>query len=167
MNKEVVLILHNIRSKYNIGSIFRTADAAGVSRIFLTGYTPAPTDRFGREVKEIAKVALEAQKTVAWEKNSIENALKKLRKNGFQIISVEQSKSSIDYKKIKPKFPLALVFGNEVTGLNKKILKNSDLIIEIPMRGKLTRNRRLGDVGKESLNVSVAAGIIVFRISNV
>ena len=164
--KEVVLILNNIRSAYNVGSIFRTADTAGVSKIFLTGYTPAPNDRFGREVKEITKVALGDQKYIKWEKNSIEKTLKILRQSKFQIIAVEQNKKSVDYKKIKPKFPVAFIFGNEITGIEPKVLKASDLIAEIPMRRKLARNRPRGEGRKESLNVSVAAGIILFRMLN-
>lgn len=157
MKKQAIVILDNIRSKQNVGSIFRTADCAGVSKIYLCGTTPAPIDRFGRGVKEIVKTALGAEKTIEWKyAKSTRTVLKKLKKSGFQIIAIEQNKNSLDYKKIKPKFPVAFVVGNEVTGIKKSVLKLCDTIAEIPMRGK-----------KESLNVSVAFGAAVLRILNI
>jgi len=155
--KEAILILHNVRSKINVGSIFRTADAVGITKIYLTGYTPAPLDRFGRVVKEIAKSALGAEKTVSWEKTqNIKKVLVDLKKKKFQIIAVEQSKKSIDYKKVKIKFLVAFIFGNEVTGISEEILKSADVIVEIPMKGD-----------KESLNVAVSVGVALFRILGV
>lgn len=157
MNKKAVMILSDIRSEHNVGSIFRIADCAGISKIYLCGYTPTPIDRFNRPSKTIAKTALGAEKTVSWEKiANIENLIKKLKKDGFQIIAVEQSKKSVDYKKVKPKFPIAFIFGNEVDGLSEKTLKLTDIIAEILMQGK-----------KESLNVSISAGIAIFRILNI
>ena len=156
-DKRVCLILHNVRSNHNVGSIFRTADAVGVSKIFLSGYTPAPTDRFGREVKEISKTALGAEKNIEWEKIKNTNTLiKKLKKEKVLIIGVEQSKKSVDYKKIKINSPVVFIFGNEVNGLPKLILNKCDIVAEIPMKGK-----------KESLNVSVSAGVFLFRILGV
>ena len=152
--KQIYLILHNIRSIQNVGAIFRTADAAGMSKIFLTGYTPAPIDRFGRARGDFAKTALGAQNIMAWESiNSINFLIKRLKKEKIKIIAIEQSKNAIDYKKIKIKFPSAFIFGNEVRGLSKSILNKSDKIAHIKMFG-----------GKESLNVSVAAGIFIFRV---
>ena len=157
MKKEIHLILHNIRSVYNVGAIFRIADACGVSKIYLGGYTPLPIDRFGRERKDVSKSALGAEKTVSWENYSdISELIKNLKKDGVEIITVEQSKKSIDYKHFKLTKPTAFIFGNEVEGVDKEILKQSDKIIEIPMMGK-----------KESLNVSVSAGIVLFRILNI
>ncbi len=151
--KQKILILHNIRSIHNVGSIFRTAEAAGVLKIYLTGYTATPQDRFGRARKEIKKTALGAENIVLWEHIlRIGDVFKKLKKEGFLIIGVEQSKHSINYKKIRQKQKMAFVFGNEVRGLPLAILKQCDAIAEIPMKGK-----------KESLNVSIAAGIILFR----
>ena len=160
------LILDNIRSAHNVGAIFRTADAAGVAKIFLIGTTPCPIDRFGRTRKEIAKTALGAEKTMAWEwrpvfsvgKGGFSDLVRELKKTGFKIIGVEQNKKSVDYKKIKlpPKTKAAFVFGGEVSGISPAHLKNCDIIAEIPMRGK-----------KESLNVSVAAGIAMFQILGV
>ncbi len=150
----IYLILHNVRSLYNVGSIFRTADGAGVSKIFLTGYTPAPVDVFGKYRKEISKTALGAEKYVPWEVvRYIEPIINRLKKLKIQIVALEQAKGSVDYRKFKPKFPIALVLGNEVRGLSRDVLKKCDRVIQIPMRGK-----------KESLNVSVATGITLFSL---
>ncbi len=152
--KRVVAILYDIRSTHNVGSIFRTADAAGVSKIYLTGYTPTPTDRFGRVQKDIAKTALGAEKSVPWEQVKSPSALiTRLKKEGFHIVGVEQAKNAIDYRRVRLKANTAVVFGNEVTGIPSALLKKCDVLAEIPMRGK-----------KESLNVSVAAGIALFRL---
>jgi len=151
------LILHNIRSTYNVGSIFRTAEACGISKIFLTGYTPTPLDNFGREVKAITKTALGAEKEIEWEYFSQPKQLiEKLKKDGVGIIGIEQHKNSVDYKKIKLKKSTAFVLGNEVRGISQQLLSQCDQIVEIPMQGQ-----------KESLNVAVATGVILFRILNV
>ena len=153
---ENILILHNIRSVENVGAIFRTADAAGINKIYLTGYTPAPVDRFGRKRGDLAKSALGAEEFVKWEqKKTASSVIAKLKREGFYIIGLEQDKNSIDYKKIKPKNKNAFLVGEEVAGISKNNLKKCDIIAEIPMRGK-----------KESLNVSVALGIARFRILN-
>jgi 23S rRNA (guanosine2251-2'-O)-methyltransferase len=154
------LILHNIRSTYNVGSIFRTADACGISKIFLTGYTPTPLDNFGREVKALSKTALGAEKDVAWEYYSqVGKLIKKLKKEGVEIIAIEQDQKSIDYKKVNPPSggkKVAFILGNEVRGLSKQLLEQCDVVAEIPMKGK-----------KESLNVSVTAGVALFRILDI
>jgi len=153
----MVIILDNIRSTYNVGSIFRTADGVGVEKIYLYGITPAPLDRFEKIRQNIAKVSLGAEKTVPWEKiGSASRLIDKLKKDGCKILAVEQSRKSVPYYKSNVKSQLskvALIFGNEVSGISKPLLKKADKIIEIPMRG-----------AKESLNVSVAAGIILFRM---
>lgn len=155
--REVYLILENIRSNFNVGSIFRIADCVSVSKVYLCGYTPAPHDKFGRENKEMKKVSLGGEASVPWEKVfSVSRLVKDLKEKGFQIVSLEQAKDSIDYKKFKPKYSVAIILGNEVNGVSKNTLKNSDVKIEIPMKGK-----------KESLNVSVATGVALFRILNV
>ncbi len=154
MKKEVYIILHDVRSTHNVGSIFRTADTAGISKIFLTGYTPAPTDKFGRARKDIAKVALGAEKNIPWEFNKeILALLKKLKKEGVFVVSVEQANGSVDYKKVKIRYPAVFIYGNEVTGLPRPVLKASDVVAEIPMKGE-----------KESLNVSVSVGVSLFRM---
>ncbi len=153
-----ILILHNIRSVENVGAMFRTADAAGIDKIYLTGYTPCPLDRFGRKRGDLAKSALGAEEFVAWEqKKNINTLLKKLKAEKFFIIAIEQDKKSIDYKTLRLRSGRGSVFivGSEVGGIPKNILKKCDVIAEIPMRGK-----------KESLNVSVALGIGLFRICN-
>src|SRR3990167_7876335 len=112
--KETILILHDIRSAQNVGAMFRTAEAVGVEKIYLTGYTPAPIDRFGRERKDIAKSALGAQKTVSWEKVSdIQFIIAKLKIENCEVVALEQTENSIDYKKYKPKKNFALIVGNE------------------------------------------------------
>ncbi len=154
---EICVLLHNIRSTHNVGSIFRTADALGVTKIYLSGYTPTPIDKFGRPRKDVAKVALGAEKTIDWE--YIDNPEKIIKELGngktkkCQIIGVEQSTNSIDYKKIRIKYPVLFIVGTEVSGIEKKILNLCDYVAEIPMRG-----------GKESLNVSVAFGVALFRM---
>lgn len=153
------LILHNIRSNHNVGSIFRTADAVGVSKIYLVGITPSPIDRFGREVQEISKTALGAEKTISFESvKNFKTLVARLKKEGFKIIAIEQSEHSVDYKKVKNKKGEKVVFvlGPEVDGLTKKELELCDMVAEIPMKG-----------GKESLNVSVATGVALFRMLNI
>lgn len=151
--REVFLILHDIRSAHNVGAIFRTAETAGISKIYLTGYTPAPIDQFDRERKDVAKTALGAEKIVPWEAyKNIKRPIKELKEKKFMIIAAEQSPKSIDYKKVKIKNKTAIILGNEVTGLPANVLENCDIAAQIPMKGK-----------KESLNVSVAAGIFIFR----
>ena len=153
----MIVILDNIRSLFNVGSIFRTADAAGVEKIYICGITPTPIDRFGRIRPQLAKVSLGAEKTVEWEyAGSTSRLVDKLKKQKIKIFSVEQDKRSIPYFKPGIKAAsnkIALIFGNEVRGVSKSVLKKSDKILEIPMAGK-----------KESLNVSVTAGIIMFGI---
>jgi len=152
--KEVAVLLHNIRSAHNVGSIFRTADAAGVKRIFLSGYTPVPIDRFGRPQKDIAKTALGAEKTVAWEYHkTLSRFLKDMKKSGWTILGVEQDARATDYRSFKAEGPLLCILGNEVKGISKSLRDKCDALLEIPMHGK-----------KESLNVSVAAGIILFSL---
>lgn len=152
--KRVYIILDDLRSVHNVGAVFRTADAVGVSKIYLCGTTPTPLDRFGRPRRDLAKAALGAERSVPWEYAArAATVVRKLKAEGFEIISVEQSDASVDYKKVRPKDKSAVIFGNEVKGIPKSLLKKSDVIAEIPMRGK-----------KESLNVSVAAGIILFRL---
>jgi tRNA G18 (ribose-2'-O)-methylase SpoU len=160
MKTETILILDNIRSTHNVGSIFRTADAAGISKIYLVGTTPDPIDRFGREQSDIAKTALGAEKSIAWEHapNTLEILVK--YPEHFKV-ALEQSLNSIDYKEIKAKENLPaqagniIILGTEVTGIPKDILDACDAVAEIPMQG-----------GKESLNVSVATGIFLFRFLN-
>ena len=157
---ELVIVLHNVRSLYNVGSIFRTADAVGVKKIYLCGITPGPIDRFGRPQQALTKVALGAEKYLEWKKEKSTTALiNKLKKQGYKVLAIEQSKKSIPYYKIPKSYiqnsRLCLILGNEVKGLSASILKKSDKILEISMHGK-----------KESLNVAVAFGIVAFHLKN-
>jgi tRNA G18 (ribose-2'-O)-methylase SpoU len=157
MKRDVRVLLHNIRSTHNVGSIFRTADALGVEKIYISGYTPAPIDRFGRECKDIAKVALGAEKNISWENIlNPQDLILKLKKQNYQVIALEQSSNSIDYKKVKVKYPVLFIVGNEVEGINKDLFSLADIVAEIPMKGK-----------KESLNVSVAFGVALFMVLNI
>jgi 23S rRNA (guanosine2251-2'-O)-methyltransferase len=163
----IIVILNNIRSSENVGAIFRTCDATGVSKIILCGYTPAPVDRFGRENRGLTKASLGAEKSMEWEKGkSFKGASLKVKKLGFKIVGIEQSENSINYKKIKAK-NIALVFGNEVEGLSKSDLKLCDIIAELPMQGSMVRQAhhpRYSKAGKESLNVSVCAGVVLYSL---
>jgi tRNA G18 (ribose-2'-O)-methylase SpoU len=152
--RENILIIYNVRSVENVGAMFRTADAAGIDKIYLIGYTPAPLDRFGRKRGDLAKSALGAEEFVPWEhKKNLFPLLAKLKKEKFLIIAIEQDKKSIDYKKVKLTKKNVFIMGPEVTGMPKNVLSKCDIIAEISMLGK-----------KESLNVSVACGIALFGI---
>ncbi len=158
-NISSVMILPNIRSVHNVGSIFRTADAAGVSKIYLVGVTPDPVDRFGRNRSDFAKVSLGAEKSVSWEHvETLEEVITKLRDQNYYIVALEQAENSIDYKTVtlpEDKQNYAFIVGEETKGLSSEELELADIIAEIPMVGK-----------KESLNVSVATGVALFRILN-
>lgn len=149
----MILILHNIRSAHNVGSIFRTADAAGVLKIYLVGYTPRPTDRFGRVQSEIKKTSLGASETVPWEHvDDIFALMAGLKKKDACIVAIEQTHKAIPYDEFCIKKSTAFIFGNEVEGVPREIYEKADCVVAIPMRGK-----------KESLNVSVAVGIVLFN----
>lgn len=144
------VICDNIRSLYNVGSIFRTGDALGVSEIWLCGITGTPKQ------KGLQKVALGAENSVPWEYcSNAWRVAEKLKKQGFQIVALELTNRSLDVKMFKPKRKVALIVGNEVSGVSSALLKRSDAIIHIPMKGM-----------KESLNVSVAFGIAAYEIIN-
>jgi 23S rRNA (guanosine2251-2'-O)-methyltransferase len=154
MNKKGILVLDNLRSVENVGSIFRTAEALGIEKVILIGTTPTPLDRFGRKRKDLAKVALGAEEFLPWEYyKEITYCPMNLRKEGYQILALELSKGSIKISDFKPANKFALILGNEVEGIKSEILKDCDHVLEIPMQGK-----------KESLNVSVAAGIALYEL---
>ncbi len=148
-------MLDNVRSAHNVGSIFRTSDGAGVAKIFLVGYTPAPIDRFGRPQPEIEKTSLGASTTIPWEQVSDEAITEKistLKVEGFTIVSVEQTDKSVSLYELTPAEKVCYVFGNEIDGVSKTLLNLSDAVVEIPMHGQ-----------KESLNVGVSVGIVLFQ----
>lgn len=148
---EIYLVLHNIRSLYNVGSLFRTADGAGVTRMFLTGYTGTPPR------KEIKKTALGAEDNVPWEHDwDIDAVLQKLKNQGVQIVGVECSPESQHYMDIGYQSPVALVLGNEVTGVEDEVRAYCDVVAHVPMHGI-----------KESLNVSVCGGVLLYGLRHV
>ncbi|MEI6042149.1 MAG: TrmH family RNA methyltransferase [bacterium] len=158
-NFDVVVVLPDIRSAHNVGSVFRTSDAAGVNNIYISGYSPTPLNKFNRPQPEIAKTALGAEKSIPWKYfESHTSMLNSLKKDGFKIVAVEQTKDSVSYKNLNlidfldGGKKVAFIFGNEVDGLPKKILSKVDICVELPMKGM-----------KESLNVSVTAGIVLFQ----
>ena len=147
------LILHDIRSAYNVGAIFRTADAAGIHKVYLTGYTPAPFDRFGRIQSEIAKTSLGASATVPWESAStIETLITSLRESGVVVVAIECNPEALSLAQFQVPKKVAYILGNEVTGIPAEVITYADVTVSIPMFGQ-----------KESLNVSVAAGIIMYH----
>lgn len=145
----IYVLLENIRSLYNVGSIFRTSDGARISELILTGYTPHPPR------KELLKTSLGSTETVPWSyyENPLE-VIKNFKKNKIIILAVELTNKSIPYYEIKKSdFPICLIFGNEISGISKELLEYVDGSIEIPMFGF-----------KHSLNVSVCAGIVIFDL---
>jgi len=161
--KEIVVVLDNVRSTHNVGSILRTADGLGVSKVFLTGYTPYPKvmndNRLPHEITKqtnaIKKTSLGAETTMDMEQyENIKDTIVSLKKANYTIVSLEQNKMSIPINQLKVPNKVALIVGNEIDGVNEYALRSSDFITEIPMKGK-----------KESFNVSVAAGIALYEIS--
>lgn len=154
-----VAVLDNLRSVYNVGSIFRTANACGIEKIILCGITPTPLDKKGRKRSDFAKVALGAEDVVAWEySDTTMDVLTKLKSEGFYIVAIEQDESSVDYKSVslEGKEKVTFVIGAEVDGMSKEALSLCDAVAEIPMLGT-----------KESLNVTIAFGIAVYRMLGV
>jgi 23S rRNA (guanosine2251-2'-O)-methyltransferase len=154
MERRLMLVIHDVRSIFNVASLFRTADAAGVEKIILTGYSPGPLDRFERPQKNFLKVSLGAEQSVPWERASdVSVALETLKKDGFTVAALEQDQRSIDYRLFQAPHKVALIVGNETGGIPPDVLSLADVILEIPMQGK-----------KESLNVEVAGGIALFSL---
>jgi tRNA G18 (ribose-2'-O)-methylase SpoU len=146
---KVIAVLENIRSAYNVGSVFRTADAFLIESIYITGYTAKPPH------KEIAKTALGAQETVDWNYfHKTKEAIENLKKNGYKVYAVEQVTESISLEKIHdlPVEKIAFIFGNEVSGVEHETILLCDGCVEIPQFGM-----------KHSLNISVAAGIVLWE----
>ncbi len=161
--KKIYLLVHNIRSSYNVGSLFRTADGLGVQKLYLVGYTPYPEHPKDTRLphvrqkasKAIHKTALGAETTVLWEYYpDFESAVADLRKQAIQVIALEQSPHATLLENFKPQYPICLVAGSERDGLEKSVLDLCDDIVEIPMRGQ-----------KESFNVSVAGAIAMHYFS--
>ncbi len=145
----VTVLLHNIRSMYNVGSVFRTADAAGIEKVIITGYTATPPR------KEIDKTALGAQDSVEWEHYAHPGEiLERMKEEDVTICGLEITENSIPYTAVgKESFPMCLILGNEVEGIESDVLRFCDHVLEIPQFGT-----------KHSLNVSVAAGIALYEL---
>ena len=149
--KQVVVLLPNIHSTHNVGSFFRTADGAGVSKIVLSGFTARPDQN-----DKIGKVALGAEEVVPWEyMEDPLDAIAHYRSEGFQIVAVEQTANSVDYREADYAEKVLLIFGNERTGVPKEESVVADLAVHIPMHGQ-----------KESLNVSIAGGVMLYHVCN-
>ncbi|RMD95565.1 MAG: TrmH family RNA methyltransferase [Calditrichaeota bacterium] len=147
-SQQVFVIAENIRSLYNVGSIFRTADGAGITKLFLTGITGTPPHR------EIRKVALGAEEKVPWEYHEDSRTLiEKLKQEDISIVVLEDTPKSLLYYEAEYHFPLCLVVGHEYHGVSREAIELADLLIKIPMRGM-----------KISLNVGVAFGIAIYEI---
>lgn len=145
----IVIVLDNVRSMNNVGSVFRTADAFLLQAVYLCGVTATPPHR------EIHKTALGATETVAWKHfPSTIDAINDLRKDGFTIYAVEQAEKSIMLDRVKPASEkIALIFGNEISGVDQEALDLCDTCIEIPQYGT-----------KHSLNLAVSVGIVVWGL---
>ncbi|HEX4810658.1 MAG TPA: TrmH family RNA methyltransferase [Bryobacteraceae bacterium] len=144
----VAILLHNVRSMYNVGAFFRTADGAGIERLMLSGITARPPK------SAIAKTALGAEERVPWE--SIEDpraAMDRLRSNGYEIAAIETSLRSVDIFDWQPRFPVCVAFGHEVDGLDAGLLERCDRHVRLPMLGL-----------KHSLNVASAGAIVMYEL---
>ena len=156
-----IVILDNLRSAHNVGSIFRISSGIGIDKIYLCGTTPTPYEsgakfaRTQKKRKELIKTSLGAEDEIAWEHfPDTLSVVQNLKKENFTIVALEQTESSIDYKGLKiSNENLAIILGNEVTGIFKDILEMADQITEIPMYGQ-----------KESLNVTIAYAILIYRL---
>ena len=152
-SQRVVVLLDNIRSLYNTGSIFRTADATGVERVVLCGITPRP-DQGGRQRRAIAKTALGAEDVVPWEyQPDTRMALAGLIASGYHPVAVETSPDAVDLFEWTPTWPVCLVFGHERDGVSTDLTGHLHAVIRIRMLGK-----------KRSLNVATAAGVVLYEL---
>jgi tRNA G18 (ribose-2'-O)-methylase SpoU len=158
---DICLIAHNLRSAHNVGSLLRTAEGLGVTKVYLTGYTPYPLGdndsrlpHLARKIdKAIQKTALGAEQSVAWEFSaSVEQVVNSLKVAGYTVAAVEQTSQSIRLPEFKPPEKIALLVGREVEGVEAEVLQLCDLALEIPMFGK-----------KESFNVVQAAAMALYH----
>ena len=147
----LIVVLDNVRSALNVGAIFRSCDAFLIKKIILCGVTACPPN------KEIRKSALGSSDSVEWEYiKETTNAINILKEKGYSIVAIEQTNKSILLDKFIPQEePIAIVLGNEVTGVSEKVIRQCDISVEIPQYGT-----------KHSLNISVAAGIVIWKFSS-
>lgn len=147
-SRRIRLLAHNVRSLWNVGAFFRTCDGLGIEHLYLTGYTGHPPR------KEISKTAIGAENHIPWEHSRDPMpVVEQLKKEGWQIVSLEITKDAVDISSFKPTGKVLLIAGHELTGVPEPILEMSDAVVMIPMQGK-----------KESLNVAVATGIALQRL---
>lgn len=161
MQRKIIIIAHNIRSAHNVGSLLRTCDGLGVEKVYLTGYTPYPKlsddDRLPHIAEkthgQIAKVSLGAESSVRWQyQGKVTDVIEKLKDEGFTIAGLEQTASSMELHEYKAPDKIALLLGEEVGGIEKKLLAMTDVQLEIPMQGD-----------KESFNVTIAAALALYQ----
>ena len=160
----IVLIAHNLRSAHNVGSLLRTAEGLGISKVYLTGYTPYPALSVDsrlpylrqKQTKQIHKTALGAEILLSIDhKDDVISLLNSLKKAGYQVCALEQAPTSTALHSFKPQPKLALLVGREVEGIEPEILAEVDNILEIPMRGQ-----------KESFNVTEAAAMALYYLTH-
>jgi 23S rRNA (guanosine2251-2'-O)-methyltransferase len=160
-HRKIVVIAHNLRSTHNIGSLLRTAEGLGVTRVYLTGYTPYPKTKADTRLpylaekihKQISKTALSAEESVDWQyQENIFPLIEMLKSDGYKVVALEQTPASIKLPDYSPPDKIAIVLGREVEGLEKEVLGVCDLSLEIPMFGK-----------KESFNVVQAAAMALYH----
>ncbi len=159
---QTVLIVHNLRSAHNVGALLRTSDGLGVNSVYLTGYTPYPIASkdarmphvAAKVARQIHKTALGAENTIKWQHCSdISPVISQLKNAGYSICALEQAKNSVGLNKYKQRGNVALILGNEITGVELDILEVADTILEIPMLG-----------AKESFNVAQAAAMALYHL---
>lgn len=160
--REIVLIIHNVRSAHNVGSLLRTADGLGVNEVIISGYSPYPAAESDKRLPHIAakanraisKTSLGTEKTVNWRHTiDLTKSIKKLRDDGFLIAALEQTSQSKALNEFESLQRIVLMVGNEIGGIDDDALELTDFQLEIPMLG-----------AKESLNVSVAGAIALYHL---
>jgi len=162
--KRVVLVAHDIRSAYNIGSLMRTAEGLGINKMIISGYSPYPLLKNDSRLPHLAKkinnrirkTSLGAEASLSWQyQKDINQVIAKLKEQGYFVAALEQSAKSINLASYRSKSKTALIVGNEISGVSKAILDQCDEILEIPMAGK-----------KESFNVAAASAIALYHLIN-
>jgi 23S rRNA (guanosine2251-2'-O)-methyltransferase len=160
---QIILIIHNIRSTHNVGSLMRSADGFGVKHIYLTGYTPYPKKEndqrlphiYEKMTKQINKTALGAENNISWSQSEdIADVLIAVKKMGYLMSALEQTETAQNLSSFKASQNIALIVGSEIGGIDKRLLNFADIHLQIPMRGK-----------KESFNVAVAGAIALYQLS--
>ena len=150
-----VVIIDNVRSALNVGAIFRTASGLGIHTIYLCGITPTPFDPKGKKRRDFIKTALGSEDEIFWEqRKDIKDVVLELKKEGYEVVAIEQDDRSIDYKSYVIKSDkVALIVGSEVDGVSQETLNLCDGTVEVPMLGL-----------KESLNVTIAFAVVGYRL---